>query len=29
MTEQMNERMKEEGLVLTIKPGNGDTFKEH
>ena len=29
MTERMNERMKEEELVLTIKPGNGDTFKEH
>lgn len=29
VNEQMNEGGREEGLVLTIKPGNGDTFKEH
>lgn len=25
----MNELMSEEGLMLTVKPGNGDTFEEH
>lgn len=29
MNEQMNEGGREAGSVLTIKPGNGDAFKEH